>query len=267
VPLALPGEQARVRITASKPGYATAEVEEIIRAAPERIAPACPHFGVCGGCHYQHTDYATQLAFKQVILRRNPGTRRRGRAAKMPCWLASPNPNPGAIATESVWPSMRRGTWAIAAAARTLWFRCASALSPRRCWSRRAGLAEVARGFAPALRSTEIGALCDPAETALLATVFTASPAKLRFDELARALHERIPALIGAELMMEGSTGQQPRTLARWGAGSLDYHAAGFDFRVDHGAFFRSTAGRWTDSSSGLSSDYKANLPGISLQG
>jgi 23S rRNA (uracil1939-C5)-methyltransferase len=69
VPLTLPGEQARVRITQSKPGYATAEVEEIVSAAPERIAPACPHFGACGGCHYQHTDYATQLAFKPAILR------------------------------------------------------------------------------------------------------------------------------------------------------------------------------------------------------
>jgi predicted RNA-binding protein with TRAM domain len=31
VPLALPGEQARVRVTESKPGYAAAEVEEIVR--------------------------------------------------------------------------------------------------------------------------------------------------------------------------------------------------------------------------------------------
>src|ERR1035438_4063702 len=69
VPLTLPGEQAQVRITQSKPGYATAEADEIVRAAPERVVPACPHFGVCGGCHYQHTDYATQLALKQAILR------------------------------------------------------------------------------------------------------------------------------------------------------------------------------------------------------
>ena len=69
VPLTLPGEQARVRITQTKPGYTTAEVEEIVRAAPERIVPACPHFGACGGCHYQHTDYKSQLAFKQAILR------------------------------------------------------------------------------------------------------------------------------------------------------------------------------------------------------
>ena len=69
VPLTLPGEQARIRITQSKPGYATAEADEILAAAPERVLPACPHFGLCGGCHYQHADYKTQLALKQSILR------------------------------------------------------------------------------------------------------------------------------------------------------------------------------------------------------
>ena len=34
VPLTLPGEQARIRITQSKSGYATAEVEEIVASAP-----------------------------------------------------------------------------------------------------------------------------------------------------------------------------------------------------------------------------------------
>jgi 23S rRNA (uracil1939-C5)-methyltransferase len=103
--------------------------------------------------------------------------------------------------------------------------------------------AQVARGFAPSLLPTEISLFCNPAETALLATVFTSSPAKLRFDELTHALHERIPALTGAELVVEGRPGQQPRTLAQWGAFSLDYRAAGFDYRVDHGAFFQ--VNRW----------------------
>ena len=69
VPLALPGEEARVRIVEDKRGYATAEAEEILAAAPERVAPACRHFGVCGGCHYQQATYETQLRFKQAILR------------------------------------------------------------------------------------------------------------------------------------------------------------------------------------------------------
>ena len=69
VPLTLPGEQARVRIVEEKRGYATAEVEEIVDAAPERVAPKCRHFGACGGCQYQHADYEAQLEIKQAILR------------------------------------------------------------------------------------------------------------------------------------------------------------------------------------------------------
>ena len=69
VPLTLPGEQARVRIVEEKRSYATAEPEEIVADAPERVVPTCRHFGACGGCHYQHANYEAQLAFKQAILR------------------------------------------------------------------------------------------------------------------------------------------------------------------------------------------------------
>ena len=72
VPLTLPGEQARVRISEDKRGYAAAEVDEIVAAAPERIAPECRHFGACGGCHYQHAGYKAQLAFKQVYAQPQP---------------------------------------------------------------------------------------------------------------------------------------------------------------------------------------------------
>jgi len=45
VPLTLPGEKALVRIVDEKRGYSTAEVEEIVSAASERIGPGCRHFG------------------------------------------------------------------------------------------------------------------------------------------------------------------------------------------------------------------------------
>jgi 23S rRNA (uracil1939-C5)-methyltransferase len=103
--------------------------------------------------------------------------------------------------------------------------------------------AEITREFASLLRPTEIALFCDASETALLATVFTASPPKLRFDELALALQERIPALTGAELVVEGRASLPQQTVAKWGATSLNYRAAGFDYRVDHGAFFQ--VNRW----------------------
>ena len=64
VPLVLPGEAARVEIVEdrAKRGYAKAELLELVTPSPERVAPPCPHFGSCGGCHYQHAAYDSQLA-------------------------------------------------------------------------------------------------------------------------------------------------------------------------------------------------------------
>ena len=97
--------------------------------------------------------------------------------------------------------------------------------------------------MAPTLRPTELSLFCDAGETALLASLLAASPAKVRFDQLAKAVNERIPALTGAELLAETRVDAPPQTIARWGAPSLSYHAAGFDYRVDHGAFFQ--VNRW----------------------
>jgi len=40
----------------------------ILEPSPARVAPRCLHFGACGGCHYQHADYPTQLDLKRTIL-------------------------------------------------------------------------------------------------------------------------------------------------------------------------------------------------------
>ncbi len=68
VPFGLPGERVRVRVTRDKRSYAFAEVESVIAVSPERVAPRCPHFGVCGGCHWQHIAYAAQLRFKRDVV-------------------------------------------------------------------------------------------------------------------------------------------------------------------------------------------------------
>jgi 23S rRNA (uracil1939-C5)-methyltransferase len=58
-------------------------------------------------------------------------------------------------------------------------------------------------------------------------------------ESIAAAMRERVAELAGAELASGGRPGHPPRTLARWGAPSLTYRVAGFDYRVDHGAFFQ----------------------------
>jgi 23S rRNA (uracil1939-C5)-methyltransferase len=65
VPFVLPGETAQVEPAA--PPHA--RLVEVKSPSPERVAPPCPLFGVCGGCHYQHAPYEFQLARKAEILR------------------------------------------------------------------------------------------------------------------------------------------------------------------------------------------------------
>lgn len=59
VPLTLPGERVRAAMVADR-----GEVLEVLEASHERVAPPCPHFGACGGCAFQHWDYAAQLDWK-----------------------------------------------------------------------------------------------------------------------------------------------------------------------------------------------------------
>jgi 23S rRNA (uracil1939-C5)-methyltransferase len=68
VPYALPGEKVVIRLIEEKKGYARGELLQVLQPAPQRVAPRCRHFGLCGGCHYQHMTYAAQLQAKRDIL-------------------------------------------------------------------------------------------------------------------------------------------------------------------------------------------------------
>jgi 23S rRNA (uracil1939-C5)-methyltransferase len=68
IPFGVPGETVKIRLTSEKPTFARGEIVEVITPSPQRIAPLCPHFGVCGGCSYQHLAYPDQLLLKQKIV-------------------------------------------------------------------------------------------------------------------------------------------------------------------------------------------------------
>jgi len=69
VPYVLPGEKVRAAERAKKKKLVWAELREVTEAAKERIAAPCPHFQVCGGCHYQHIAQEEQVRLKKEILR------------------------------------------------------------------------------------------------------------------------------------------------------------------------------------------------------
>jgi tRNA/tmRNA/rRNA uracil-C5-methylase (TrmA/RlmC/RlmD family) len=65
VPFTLPGERVRVRVFRNHKNYSEADVVEVLQPSPDRVTPHCPLFGRCGGCQYQHLNYAGQLVWKQ----------------------------------------------------------------------------------------------------------------------------------------------------------------------------------------------------------
>ena len=65
----LPDELVRARVTQEHKSFARAEVVEILRASPDRVAPPYPELGVSGGFQLQFLAYPAQLRWKTHIVR------------------------------------------------------------------------------------------------------------------------------------------------------------------------------------------------------
>ncbi len=69
VPFTAPGDRVRVRITDRRSSYARGVVEQLLEPGSDRTDPICAVFGSCGGCAWQHVEYAAQLEAKREIAR------------------------------------------------------------------------------------------------------------------------------------------------------------------------------------------------------
>jgi len=74
VAFAAPGERVRAGLVRERGRVAWAELREIERPTSDRIKPACPLFGRCGGCQWQHVPRPIQLDTKRRIVERALGT-------------------------------------------------------------------------------------------------------------------------------------------------------------------------------------------------
>jgi len=61
---AVPGDIADVFVQKKKGGFGEGRLERLLEPSPERADPFCRHFTVCGGCKWQHLQYAAQLEHK-----------------------------------------------------------------------------------------------------------------------------------------------------------------------------------------------------------
>ncbi|MGC8864850.1 MAG: 23S rRNA (uracil(1939)-C(5))-methyltransferase RlmD [Bacteroidales bacterium] len=68
LPDSIPGEKADVEVIYGKEAFLEGRIKQLISPDPLRVAPFCPHFGVCGGCTWQHMSYSRQLELKKQLL-------------------------------------------------------------------------------------------------------------------------------------------------------------------------------------------------------
>ena len=71
IPFVVPGDIVDIQLYKKKKNYAEGRAVRILKESPLRVPPVCPHFGVCGGCKWQTTNYKAQLDAKQRQVRDN----------------------------------------------------------------------------------------------------------------------------------------------------------------------------------------------------
>jgi 23S rRNA (uracil1939-C5)-methyltransferase len=69
VAFTVPGERVVAEVYIERKRFSESRLQKVLEPSSERIKPRCEHFGVCGGCAYQHVPYAVQLRWKQEQVR------------------------------------------------------------------------------------------------------------------------------------------------------------------------------------------------------
>jgi len=67
----VPGDVVDISIIKTKRRYYEGVITQFLSFSPHRTEAKCLHFGVCGGCKWQHLKYEEQLKFKQKLVKDN----------------------------------------------------------------------------------------------------------------------------------------------------------------------------------------------------
>jgi 23S rRNA (uracil1939-C5)-methyltransferase len=92
IPYTATGDEAWIEVTEEKKKYSMGRLIEIVKPSPWRVEPACPYFGTCGGCQWQHIHYPVQGEQKKEIL--GEILKRLGRLKKIPYISVALSPKP-----------------------------------------------------------------------------------------------------------------------------------------------------------------------------
>ena len=65
IPYGAPGDIVDIQIVKKKKSFKVGKIVDIKIPSSCRVEPFCSHYGLCGGCKWQHLDYQAQLKYKQ----------------------------------------------------------------------------------------------------------------------------------------------------------------------------------------------------------
>jgi 23S rRNA (uracil1939-C5)-methyltransferase len=232
-PFVLPSEDVRVAVKKRKKKTVWASPIEVLSASAARVTAKCPHFGICGGCHYQHIAFAEQTQLKIGIMRETLS--RLGGiswSGEIPAHTAEP------------YGYRNRAQWAVRAGMpRALGYFLPESsvimpvdvcpvLSPALADTFHL-LQEMARGGKLPSGILEIEAFADSADEKIALNVaFDAYPKPAA--ELAEYFRKELPR-IESLLLLD----QKKERFELTGPGFLMHSAGGFQFRVSHLSFFQ----------------------------
>jgi len=236
VPLTLPGEDVSAHIVEDKRSFAKAEVDEVLVSSPDRVAPECQHYGVCGGCHYQHADYAAQLAVKQEILRET--LTRAG--VVVPQEIAVLAGEPWDYRNRIRLAMTRDGEFGYRGR------RSHEIVPIGECPIAAPILLQTAERVAAFVREhlrpdliTEFELFTNHDQSQMLVTLFCDAAPAGEVGEWLTALRAELPLTASGIRLQLADAAVEPKILASKGLPSLTYAASGFEYQVDHGAFFQ----------------------------
>lgn len=244
VPFVLSGEEIDVEITERKKKLLRGRTTQVLKASPHRVEPRCPHFGVCGGCDYQHISYDTQLEIKEEILRET--LRRIGRVDWKERITVHGSP-PWEYRNRAQWKvrslaSLRAGLHPTEAGSSIGYFQTRSSvlcpvktcsiISPKLLATFQALRAALANGKLPStVREVEVFA--DASDTELLLTVSCSSVPRSP-EPLLQTLVQMLPA--AKSILLRDVAGAR---MALLGPGFLQYDVLRKRFRVGQLSFFQ----------------------------
>lgn len=232
VPGVLPGESVEVELSPRQHGVRRGRLVRLVEPCRERVAPECPYFSRCGGCHYQHISYEQQLRLKQEILKEC--CERIGKfRLEVPVSVLASEPwryrNRARLRVEKQSGQFQIGYFENSS-------HCLCAIE--QCPISSPGINDVleklcggvgASGFPDG--KAEIELFASDSDQSMLATVFSGSPPPRNFGE---NLLDALPA-VESVCWRQEPAGKQ----TNWGSGSITYHVGEFHYRVGHNSFFQ----------------------------